>query len=90
MKDDATIDRIAEHLASVGARLADEGFDLLADEIALVVASARRLGVAPVATEVLADPTEPDVARYRAFARVAAALSAVEPGAARRAMTPAA
>jgi hypothetical protein len=44
--------------------------------IALVVAWARSAGVDPVLLSVLSDPTEPEVARARAFGRVATDLTA--------------
>jgi hypothetical protein len=53
----------AAGIAAVPARL-------LAD----VVDAAREHGVSPVAIAVLVDPTEPDVARERAFSRVAIQL----------------
>jgi hypothetical protein len=90
MTEKTTTDTTADRLASLGARLADEGFDLHADELALVVAAARRLRVAAVAADVLADPNQPDVARCRAFARVAAAVSASASSSTRPVMTPAA
>jgi hypothetical protein len=36
------------------------------------------LGVAPASCDVLADPTQPDVARARAFAKVVSAITAVQ------------
>ncbi len=90
MTGKTTIEMTRDRLATLGARLADDGFERHADELALVVAAARRRRVAAVAADVLADPTQPDVARCRAFARVAAALSASEPRSARPVMTPAA
>ena len=41
-----------------------------------VVRSARAAGLSPTVVDVLADPTEPEVARVRAFARVATSLAA--------------
>ncbi len=41
-----------------------------------VVAEARRSQVSSVLVDVLADPAQPDVARQRAFGRVASALQA--------------
>ncbi len=43
-------------------------------QVAELVALAHRTGVVPVATEVLADPGEPEPARLQAFAHVIAAL----------------
>jgi hypothetical protein len=45
-----------------------------------VVRAARAHGVSRVAAEVLADPTEPAVARLRAFGSVAAALARADLG----------
>ena len=41
-----------------------------------VVRSARAAGVSSVAVDILADPSEPEVARLRAFGQVASALAA--------------
>jgi hypothetical protein len=48
-------------------------------QIAAVVRAARRAGLRPIAVGVLADDGAPEVARIRAFARVAAALDAAPP-----------
>ena len=45
-----------------------------------VVRAARARGLSGVALDVLADPTEPAVARLRAFGNVAAALARVDLG----------
>ncbi|HSK98384.1 MAG TPA: hypothetical protein VK891_17285 [Euzebyales bacterium] len=48
--------------------------------IAMVVARARAAGVDPLLLSVLSDTAEPEIARARAFGRVATALAAtVEP-----------
>ncbi len=44
-----------------------------------MVRAARAAGVSPSLVDVLADPTEPEVARLRAFGHVAAALAARPP-----------
>jgi hypothetical protein len=62
-------------LATVGQRLDQDGLAACAHDVDNVVGTARRLGVAPVASAVLADPSEPEPARLRAFAAVASALA---------------
>jgi hypothetical protein len=52
------------------------GFDAHEASIRQVVRAARAGSVSPVLVDILADPTEPEVARLRAFGRVAAALAA--------------
>jgi hypothetical protein len=47
--------------------------------IALVVSHADAVGVAPALLSVLADASQPEVARARAFGRVATALVAATP-----------
>ncbi len=49
-------------------------------EVALrpVIRAARVLGVSRTLVDVLADPAEPEVARMRAFGRVAVALAAAD------------
>ena len=70
----------------------DQYFDLARDleqdgfrghelTIRQVANSARAAGVSPVIVAILADPSEPEVARLRAFGRVAAALAATAPAA---------
>ena len=46
--------------------------------VAAVVLGARRVGVCPIAVDVLADPTEPEVVRERAFGIVATHLARVD------------
>jgi hypothetical protein len=65
----------ARWTATVGQRLDELGLDAASHDIENLVAVARRYGVAPVAADVLADPSQPDVARLRAFSHVAAALA---------------
>jgi hypothetical protein len=60
--------------AAVGQRIADDGLDNSTRDLNNLIGVARRMGVAPVAVDVLADPTEPDTARMRAFAAVVSAL----------------
>jgi hypothetical protein len=64
----------ARWTAAVGQRIADHGLDSSFRELNNLIGVARRTGVAPVAVEVLADPTESDTARMRAFAHVVSAL----------------
>ena len=49
-------------------------------EVALrpVIRAARVVGVSSTLVDILADPSEPEVARMRAFGRVAAALAAAD------------
>jgi hypothetical protein len=54
-----------------------ESFGFASQEVALrpVIRAARAAGVSPVLVDVLADPAEPEVARLRAFGRVATELA---------------
>lgn len=60
--------------AAVGHRIDEHGLAAVTRELDHVVAVARRHGVAPVAADVLADSTQPEPARQRAFAHVVSAL----------------
>jgi hypothetical protein len=64
----------ARWAAQLGERIAAEGMAGAARDIDKLVTVARRFGVVPVAVEVLTDPTAPEPARNRAFAKVVAAL----------------
>ena len=64
----------AQWSAAIGQRIDEHGLSVVAGELDQLLAVARRRGVAPVAAEVLADPTQPEPARYRAFAIVVSAL----------------
>jgi hypothetical protein len=64
--------------ADLGQRIADHGLDSSTRDLNNLIGVARRTGVAPVAVEVLADPTERDTARMRAFAHVVSALVTAE------------
>lgn len=55
-------------------RVDAEGLAALGRDVDNFVAVARQRGVAPVAADVLADPTQPEPARHQAFAHVASAL----------------
>ena len=72
-------DGFARWTAQLGARIDEQGLDAVADDVAKLVATARRHGVALVATAVLADPAQPEPARHRAFAHVTSALVATPP-----------
>ena len=61
--------------AAVGRRIDENGLGATSDAVNNLIGVARRMGVAPVAVDVLADSTEPDPARRRAFAAVVAALA---------------
>ena len=61
----------------VGQRIAEHGVTATGREVDNLVAVARRLGVAPVAVDVLADATQAEPARCRAFAHVVSAVAAV-------------
>ena len=65
----------ARWVAQLGARIDEHGLAATADDLDKLVDTARRLGAALVAADVLADPTEPDVVRHRAFSHVASALT---------------
>jgi hypothetical protein len=56
--------------------LAYDGFEGREPSIRQVVRSARAARVSPVLIDVLRDPSAPEVARLRAFGRIAAALAA--------------
>ncbi len=72
-------DGFARWTAQLGARIDEQGLDAVADEVDELVSTARRHGVAIVATAVLADPAQPEPARHRAFAHVVSALVATPP-----------
>ena len=72
-------DGFARWTAQLGARIDEHGLDAVADDVAKLVATARRHGVALVAAGVLADPAQPEPARHRAFAHVTSALVATQP-----------
>jgi hypothetical protein len=56
--------------------LANDGFQGHEPSIRQVVRLARAAGISAVLVDILADPSEPEVARHRAFGRIAAALAA--------------
>ncbi len=61
--------------------LEHDGFQGHELSIRQVARSARAAGVSSVLVDILSDPSEPEVARLRAFGRVAAALAAAAPAA---------
>jgi hypothetical protein len=67
------------HLVELAWDLESRGFEGHEVAVRQVVRSARAAGLSRTLVDVLADPTEPEVARLRAFGRVAAALSARPP-----------
>jgi hypothetical protein len=62
-------------LPQLAAQLESGGFVGLEPAIRTMVQAARAQGVSPVLVGILADVDQPDVARLRAFGRVAAALA---------------
>lgn len=62
-----------QRLAAVGVEIAEHGLDAHRELIREIANAGRRL--APAAANVLADETEPAVARERAYAVVSAALT---------------
>jgi hypothetical protein len=66
----------ARWAADIGHHIDQHGLTALAPAIDSLVVLADHLGVAPVASKVLADPTEPEPARLRAFALVVQAILA--------------
>jgi len=69
----------ARWTAALGQRIDEHGLAAVTRDLDNLVAVARQLGVSPVAADVLADPTQPEPARHRAFAHVVSALVAREP-----------
>jgi hypothetical protein len=67
----------ARWAACVGQRIDEHGLAATAREVDNIVAVARGLDVAPIAVDVLADPTQAEPARCRAFAHVVSALLAL-------------
>jgi hypothetical protein len=66
-------------LSDLAWELASEGFAGREDAVRGVVRTARAKGLSPVLTAVLADRREPEVARLRAFGRIATLLAAGAP-----------
>jgi hypothetical protein len=62
-------------LTELAWELASAGFAGRENAVRQVVRTARAQGLPPVLVDVLADPRQPDVARMRAFGRVASMLA---------------
>jgi hypothetical protein len=65
-------------LAELGADLASDGITGHESAVRDVVRAARRAAVSPILTDVLADPRQPEVARLRAYGRIAAHLATLD------------
>jgi hypothetical protein len=68
--------RPGDQLPNLAWALSSDGLDAHEVSIRQVVSWARAAGVSPVLVGILADPSEPEVARLRAFGRIATALAA--------------
>jgi hypothetical protein len=68
----ARCDRVG--FAGLADRLATHGPAAVEGELARFVEHARRRGASLVLLSILSDPAQPDVARQRAFGRIAAEL----------------
>lgn len=64
-------------LTDLAWRLASDGFAGQESEVRQFTRAARAAGVPAVLVDALADPQQPEVARLRAFGRVAAVLATV-------------
>ena len=62
----------------LAARVAEHGVTAHWPEVTAVAAAATRAGAPSVVIAVLTDPTEPSVARQRAFGRALAAIAAAD------------
>ena len=71
----STTELPAVNLSILAADLAASGFAGHDAAVRSIVHAARARGVSPVLVGILADASEPEVARLRAFGRVAIALS---------------
>lgn len=67
------------HLDTLAHNIATFGIDRYEDEVLAFADSAFRRGIAPTLAGILADPTNPPVARERAFARLAMAARSSRP-----------
>ena len=68
----------------LGEQIADDRIGSVELHLGALARAGRRAQVVPAACGVLADPTQPAIARARAFATVVSALSAVRSAAAGR------
>jgi hypothetical protein len=64
-----------QELFALAWELDAHGFAGQEGAVRRVVRSARALGLSPTLVDILADPTEPEVARLRAFGHVATTLA---------------
>ena len=69
------IDMSTPHLTELALDLASDGFGGHEHAVHSIVRSARERGVSPTLVAILADARQPEVARLRAFGRIAAALA---------------
>ena len=60
----------SRNLNDIATLVADDGVDLTDPRVAAVIAEAVHLGVSPVLIAVVADATQAQVARQRAFGRL--------------------
>jgi hypothetical protein len=72
-------DSFAHRAAELGHRIDECGLAAVSGDVRSLISMARHQGVALVAAGVLADPTQPEPARVRAFAHVVSALVATPP-----------
>lgn len=63
------------YLEDIAADFDSYGIAAVEAALAAVVDRARRAGISPVLLSVLADPTEPEIARARAFGIIATRLA---------------
>jgi hypothetical protein len=68
----------------LGEEIAAERITSVEPHLCELAGAGHSLGVVPASCDVLADPTQPDVARARAFAKVVSAITAAEPAAQER------
>jgi hypothetical protein len=68
----------------LGQELADDRIAFVELHLGALARAGRRAQVRPASCSVLADPTQPDIARARAFALVVSALTAVRSASAGR------
>jgi hypothetical protein len=63
----------------LGEEIAADRISSVEPHLCELAVAGHSLGVVPASCDVLADATQPDVARARAFARVVSAITATEP-----------
>ena len=66
-----------DHLTALAEAVVADGFAPHESDLADLLARARRLGVHPVLTDVLADPAAPRPVRERALGRIVVSLVAI-------------